>query len=82
MRGYRRVCLRRRFPSKRNNCYSSLEYLLLVRDVLEGTEEMERLLGSCSGQLFRLPMTEVLDAEHEPKVSGVHVYKRVSMYNF
>ncbi|KAG2243922.1 hypothetical protein Bca52824_094232 [Brassica carinata] len=26
------------FPSKRNNCYSSLEYLLLVRDVLESTK--------------------------------------------
>ncbi|WZZ15960.1 hypothetical protein YC2023_109049 [Brassica napus] len=31
-----------RYPSNRNNCYASLEYLLLVRDVLEGSEEMER----------------------------------------
>ncbi|WZZ26383.1 hypothetical protein YC2023_009784 [Brassica napus] len=31
-----------RYPSNRNNCYSSLEFLLLVRDVLEGSTEMER----------------------------------------
>ncbi|KAH0906020.1 hypothetical protein HID58_037847, partial [Brassica napus] len=31
------------FPSRRLNCYSSLEYLLLVRGVLEGSEEAERL---------------------------------------
>ena len=45
-----------RYPSNRNNCYASLEYLLLVRDVLEGSEEMERLLCSCFGPLFRLPV--------------------------
>ncbi|RIA05339.1 hypothetical protein BRARA_K00364, partial [Brassica rapa] len=45
-----------RYPSNRNNCYASLEYLLLVRDVLEGSEEMERLLCSCFGSLFRLPV--------------------------
>ncbi|CAF1926669.1 unnamed protein product [Brassica napus] len=37
-----------RYPSNRNNCYSSLEFLLLVRDVLEGSAEMERLLCSCA----------------------------------
>ncbi|CDY07501.1 BnaC06g15630D [Brassica napus] len=45
-----------RYPSKRVNLNASLEYLLLVRDVLEGTDEMERLLGSCFGALFRLPV--------------------------
>ncbi|WZZ20427.1 hypothetical protein YC2023_121814 [Brassica napus] len=30
---------------KRNNCYLSLEYLFLVSDVLEGIDEMERLLA-------------------------------------
>ncbi|KAG2292655.1 hypothetical protein Bca52824_039324 [Brassica carinata] len=43
-----------RYPSNMNNCYSSLEFLLLVRDVLEGSAEMERLLCSCFGPLFRL----------------------------
>ena len=45
-----------RYPSNRDNCYSSLEFLLLVRDVLEGSAEMERLLCSCFGSLFRLPV--------------------------
>ncbi|RID62775.1 hypothetical protein BRARA_E01823 [Brassica rapa] len=45
-----------RYPSNRNNCYSSLEFLLLVRDVLEGSVEMERLLCSSFGSLFRLPV--------------------------
>ncbi|CAN7056477.1 unnamed protein product [Brassica oleracea var. botrytis] len=45
-----------RYPSNRNNCYASLEFLLLVRDVLEGSAEMERLLCSCFGPLFRLPV--------------------------
>ncbi|CAF2077279.1 unnamed protein product [Brassica napus] len=45
-----------RYPSKRFNLNAPLEYLLLVRDVLEGTNEMERLLGSCFGSLFRLPV--------------------------
>ncbi|KAG2248131.1 hypothetical protein Bca52824_087759 [Brassica carinata] len=43
-----------RYPSKRFNLNASLEYLLLIRDVLEGADEMERLLGSCFGVLFRL----------------------------
>ena len=43
-----------RYPNNRNNCYASLEFLLLVRDVLEGSAEMERLLCSCFGPLFRL----------------------------
>ena len=51
MKGYRSVCFRPT-DSRRNNCYSSLEYLLLVRDVLEGTGVMERLLGSCFGHIF------------------------------
>ena len=45
-----------RYPSKQRNCNSSLKCLLLVRDVLEGTDEMEQLLGSCFGHLFRLPV--------------------------
>lgn len=36
------------FPSRRLNCYSSLEYLLLVRGVLEGSEEAERLKMVCN----------------------------------
>lgn len=45
-----------RFPSKRLNCNSTLDYLLLVKDVLEGTDEFEQLLASCFGHLFRLPV--------------------------
>lgn len=45
-----------RYPSKRHNCNSALDYLLLVRDVLEGSNEWEQLLGSCFGHLFRLPV--------------------------
>ncbi|CAN6824110.1 unnamed protein product [Brassica oleracea] len=45
-----------RYLSKHFNLNASLGYLLLVRDVLEGTDEMERLLGSCFGALFRLPV--------------------------
>ncbi|CAG7901847.1 unnamed protein product [Brassica rapa] len=65
------LCATNRFPSKMNNYYSSLEYQLLVRDVLEGTDEIERLLGSCFGQYYRLSVrkctfsTEVLDDEHD-----------------
>ncbi|CAN6894415.1 unnamed protein product [Brassica oleracea] len=65
-----------RYPSNRNNCYASLEFLLLVRDVLEGSAEMERLLCSCAlsaklvhgmlaGQLFE-PGYEV-DDKMKPK---------------
>nr|VDD37075.1 unnamed protein product [Brassica oleracea] len=43
-----------RYPNNRNNCYASLEFLLLVRDVLEGSAEMERLLCSSFGPLFKL----------------------------
>ncbi|KAG2265366.1 hypothetical protein Bca4012_077269 [Brassica carinata] len=45
-----------RYPNNRNNCYASLEFLLLVRDVLEGSAEMERLLCSSFGPLFKLPV--------------------------
>lgn len=51
-----RLFARDRYPSKQHNCNSSLEYLLLVRSVLKGTDEMKQLLGSCFGHLFRLPV--------------------------
>ena len=38
-----------RYLIKRHNCNASLEYSLLVRDVLEGTEEMDT---SCWGLAF------------------------------
>ncbi|KAG2250360.1 hypothetical protein Bca52824_080496 [Brassica carinata] len=44
-----------RFPSERVNMYSTVDFLLGVRDVLRGTPEMELLLGSCFGGLFRTP---------------------------
>ncbi|KAJ0247299.1 hypothetical protein HA466_0167310 [Hirschfeldia incana] len=43
-----------RYPSRRLNVYSLLEYLLIVRDELRGTAKMERLLSSCFGPLFNL----------------------------
>lgn len=45
-----------RYPSKRLNVYSTLDYLLVVREPLKGTPEMDRLLGSCFGKLFDLPV--------------------------
>ncbi|CAN7018627.1 unnamed protein product [Brassica rapa subsp. trilocularis] len=44
-----------RFPSERVNMYSTVDFLLWIRDVLRGTPEMELLLGSCFGGLFRIP---------------------------
>ncbi|KAL0713036.1 hypothetical protein Bca4012_020014 [Brassica carinata] len=43
-----------RYPSRRLNVYSSLEYLVVIRDVLRGTPELDRILGSCFGKLFEL----------------------------
>ncbi|XP_056867278.1 uncharacterized protein LOC130512867 isoform X2 [Raphanus sativus] len=45
-----------RYPSNRLNVYSSLELLLVVRDVLRGTPEWDRLMGSCFGTLYQLPV--------------------------
>lgn len=44
-----------RFPSRRLNNYSSLEYLVIVRDALRGSPDYDRLIGSCFGKLFQLP---------------------------
>ncbi|KAG2314558.1 hypothetical protein Bca52824_017680 [Brassica carinata] len=44
-----------RYPSRRLNVYSTLEYLLIVRDVRRGIPEMDRLIGSCFRKLFELP---------------------------
>ncbi|KAL0800312.1 hypothetical protein Bca101_055487 [Brassica carinata] len=44
-----------RFPSRRLNNYSSLEYLLIVRDALRGSPDYDRLMDSCFGKLFLLP---------------------------
>lgn len=35
-----------RCPSKRLNVYSTLGYLVFVREVLKGTPEMDQILGS------------------------------------
>ena len=40
--------------------YSTIDFLLCVRDALNGTEEMAMLLRSCFGSLFRLPVRRVL----------------------
>ncbi|KAJ4894693.1 ULP_PROTEASE domain-containing protein [Raphanus sativus] len=45
-----------RFPSRRLNIYSSLGYLLMVRDALKGTPDLARLLHSCFGPLFNIPV--------------------------
>ncbi|KAG2314708.1 hypothetical protein Bca52824_017830 [Brassica carinata] len=45
-----------RYPSRRLNVYSTLEYLLIVRDIVRGMPEMDLLLGSCFGKLFELPV--------------------------
>ncbi|CAN6833337.1 unnamed protein product [Brassica oleracea] len=49
-----------RFPCERINMYSTIDFLLCVRDALNGTEEMAMLLRSCFGSLFRLPVRRVL----------------------
>ncbi|KAH0872757.1 hypothetical protein HID58_070119 [Brassica napus] len=43
-----------RYPSRRLNVYLSLDFLVAVKDVLRGTPEMDRILGSCFGKLFEL----------------------------
>ncbi|XP_048611800.1 uncharacterized protein LOC106369616 [Brassica napus] len=45
-----------RYPSRRLNVYSSLNFLVAVKDVLRGTPEMDRIMGSCFGKLFELPV--------------------------
>ena len=49
-----------RFPCERINMYSTIDFLLCVRDALNGTEEMAMLLRSCFGTLFRFPVRRVL----------------------
>ncbi|CAN7126737.1 unnamed protein product, partial [Brassica rapa subsp. narinosa] len=49
-----------RYPCERINMYSTIDYLLCVRDALNGTEEMAMLLRSCFGSLFRLPVRRLL----------------------
>lgn len=49
-----------RFPSRRLNVYSTLEYLVIVKNVLQGTPEHDRLMGSCFGKLYDLPIRRVL----------------------
>ncbi|WZZ52685.1 hypothetical protein YC2023_052792 [Brassica napus] len=39
-----------RYPSRRLNVYSSLNFLVAVKDVLRGTPEMDRIMGSCFGK--------------------------------
>ncbi|RID68507.1 hypothetical protein BRARA_C00658 [Brassica rapa] len=45
-----------RYPSRRLNVYSTLDFLVAVKDVLRGTPEMDRIMGSCFGKLFDLPV--------------------------
>ncbi|KAF8113513.1 hypothetical protein N665_0049s0029 [Sinapis alba] len=45
-----------RFPSRRVNMYASIDYLLVVKEVLKDTAEMARVLGSGFGGLFKLPV--------------------------
>ncbi|WZZ28517.1 hypothetical protein YC2023_011918 [Brassica napus] len=49
-----------RFPCEKINMYSTIDFLLCVRDALNGTEEMAMLLRSCFGTLFRFPVRGVL----------------------
>ncbi|CAG7901097.1 unnamed protein product, partial [Brassica rapa] len=49
-----------RFPCEKINMYSTIDFLLCVRDALNGTEEMAMLLISCFGTLFRFPVRKVL----------------------
>lgn len=52
-----------RFPCERVNTYSAVDHLLAVRNTLKGTPEMETLLGSCFGSLFKLPVRRVLSGK-------------------
>ncbi|KAG2269751.1 hypothetical protein Bca4012_071883 [Brassica carinata] len=47
-----------RFPNKRVN--TTVDYLLKVRNALNDTPEMAKLLGSCFGGLFKLPAQRML----------------------
>ncbi|CAN7008885.1 unnamed protein product, partial [Brassica oleracea var. botrytis] len=49
-----------RYPCERINMYLTIDYLLCVRDALNGTEEMAMLLRSCFGSLFRLLVRRLL----------------------
>ena len=49
-----------RFPCEKINMYSAIDFLLCVRDALNGIEEMAMLLRSCFGTLFRFPVRGVL----------------------
>ncbi|KAF3523537.1 hypothetical protein F2Q69_00050564 [Brassica cretica] len=47
-----------RFPNKRVN--TTVDYLLRVRNALNDTPEMAKLIGSCFGGLFKLPAQRLL----------------------
>lgn len=49
-----------RFPSERVNTYSTTDFLLCVRDLLNGSVEMGQILDSCFGRLFSLPVRRLL----------------------
>ncbi|KAF8095157.1 hypothetical protein N665_0339s0027 [Sinapis alba] len=49
-----------RFPSERVNIYSTVEYLLRVKEALKGTPEMEVLAGFSFGGLFKIPEWRLL----------------------
>ncbi|KAF8091399.1 hypothetical protein N665_0446s0018 [Sinapis alba] len=48
------------FPSERVNIYSTVDYLLRVKEALKGTPEMEVLAGSSFGGLFKMPARRLL----------------------
>lgn len=45
-----------RYPSRRLNVYSTMEYLVIVRKALQETPVYDRLMGSCFGKLYDLPV--------------------------
>ena len=49
-----------RYPCERVNMYSTIDNLLWVRNKLDGTPEMEKLMGSCFGSLFKIPVRRLL----------------------
>ncbi|WZZ79299.1 hypothetical protein YC2023_099871 [Brassica napus] len=53
-----------RYPCERVNMYSTIDNLLWVRNKLDGTPEMEKLMGSCFGSLFKIPLLYVRNETH------------------
>ena len=71
-----------RFPSERVNMYLTVDLLLWVRDVLSGTPEMDMLLVSCFGDLFRIPARWLLAGKvvHSMMTRQVVTKKKYEMW--